>query len=665
MILSFLFFEKEHITNKATITLLTVSLDSHLGGAAELSIYITPGQGRIFVNTFPIPNIDTIESIRMAQREACRLTTKDCNNYDFYYELQVQSPFVSGPSAGAMIAATTLAMLEGKNIDNKVTMTGTVMPGGVIGPISGVIEKSIAAKNYGKRVVMIPYLNIFNLPSSNASNNLNESSQSTDNITIQNSSEIFPIPISNGTTLPFNYTPFYNSTNLTINRSIFNVSDIHIIPVENIIEAYEIITGEKFLSPHLLVPKEYYLAMEKIASNICNRSSHLINLINATEVLQNLGENESLLFQSAYKKYNQSLNVSEPYTKASLCFSSNILLRKLLLLDKYKFYEGIQNASAIFFYSLNTEIMNNISSLEKEINDYINPKHITHAQLETIMIIKDRLYEAKKSLNECNDTPCIDQLSYAIERLESAKNWLHMYSIKDTVISLDLKYIKQLAVEKINEGQEKVEFLYLISNRQLDTTQINEKLNEARSFLEEDPLLALYIAIEANGDINLLLSLRGIDVRLLPILLEEKINVAKSLISLKQRESIFSHIAYNYLTYSQYFKHKQDVFGALIYAEYAIAFSSLDLKSKETIETKNNKLLIILILFFILIILFFVLKRIENKIHRLENLLKNTEKNQIAITKPNKHIRKIKKVSTTSTRARGRSKSRSKRGKKK
>jgi hypothetical protein len=56
---------------------------------------------------------------------------------------------IDGPSAGMLITATMLALLNGDAIDPTTTMTGTINPDGSAGPVGGVVQKMQGAKKDG------------------------------------------------------------------------------------------------------------------------------------------------------------------------------------------------------------------------------------------------------------------------------------------------------------------------------------------------------------------------------------------------------------------------------------------------------------------------------------------------------------------------------------
>ncbi|MEI8081103.1 MAG: S16 family serine protease [Actinomycetes bacterium] len=63
---------------------------------------------------------------------------------------------IDGPSAGGLMTLGVLANLEHATVPDKVSLTGTVFPGGGLGPVGGIPEKIRAANEAGMTKVLIP-----------------------------------------------------------------------------------------------------------------------------------------------------------------------------------------------------------------------------------------------------------------------------------------------------------------------------------------------------------------------------------------------------------------------------------------------------------------------------------------------------------------------------
>ncbi len=63
---------------------------------------------------------------------------------------------IDGPSAGGLLSAGSLAAIRGVPLSRDTTMTGTVLPDGSIGPVSGIPDKIRAAEAAGYSRVLVP-----------------------------------------------------------------------------------------------------------------------------------------------------------------------------------------------------------------------------------------------------------------------------------------------------------------------------------------------------------------------------------------------------------------------------------------------------------------------------------------------------------------------------
>lgn len=82
----------------------------------------------------------------------------NCENYDIHVNIPGGIP-VDGPSAGITVAVAIYSAIMGKQVDNKVAMTGEISILGVVKPVGGVSAKILAAKKAGADKVIIPFEN--------------------------------------------------------------------------------------------------------------------------------------------------------------------------------------------------------------------------------------------------------------------------------------------------------------------------------------------------------------------------------------------------------------------------------------------------------------------------------------------------------------------------
>ena len=65
---------------------------------------------------------------------------------------------IDGPSAGGLLTVGVLAAVLGEELRDDVTMTGTINPDGMIGPVGGIPFKIEGALQAGKTTVLIPFM---------------------------------------------------------------------------------------------------------------------------------------------------------------------------------------------------------------------------------------------------------------------------------------------------------------------------------------------------------------------------------------------------------------------------------------------------------------------------------------------------------------------------
>jgi len=128
----------------------------YVGVISEMEVSTSPGDGSIFVETWPLSEIDVQASARIAVAVASELTGKDVNLLNYYYSIKSNAPVIGGPSAGAILTVATVSSINGWDVDPKVMMTGMINPDGTIGPVGGIYEKAEAASNFGIERFLVP-----------------------------------------------------------------------------------------------------------------------------------------------------------------------------------------------------------------------------------------------------------------------------------------------------------------------------------------------------------------------------------------------------------------------------------------------------------------------------------------------------------------------------
>ena len=131
------------------------------GTVMGIAADIRPGEGRILINTQVPTGVDFQSSAKTAVKVAESITGVQLSSRDVIFSITSMGnatdlQAVDGGSAGGAMTVLLVSELEGKQINPKVLMTGTINADGTIGPIGGVEEKAQAAGQYGAKTFLVP-----------------------------------------------------------------------------------------------------------------------------------------------------------------------------------------------------------------------------------------------------------------------------------------------------------------------------------------------------------------------------------------------------------------------------------------------------------------------------------------------------------------------------
>ena len=528
------------------ITLLAVSEATELGSTADLYLRIQKGTGGIYIDTFPLTKLDTQLSTRFAQQIACDFLDKECDDSDFFYTIQSDATIIGGPSAGAALAAMTVAMLDNLEINDSVAITGTINVGGLIGPVGSIVSKIDAAKQQGITKVLIPKGSRYE---QNPKHSYNENLLNTSSAFYRNN----------------------NETNTTeIDLYLYgSFIGIEVEEVATLQEAVYEITGKKYsANENEIKPEEWYTdTMKLIAADLCQRTQ-LLNKEYNDEIINSTIRAENA---TAYSQY---------YVAASTCFGTNIRIKYILLkqttLDR----------------NTTTNITMEINATLNEIRKKTIVEDLqTITDLQAYLVVNERLEEAEQTLHEIYVNLGINlqddlayQIAYTQERLYSARAWSKFFENNGKELELDTDALKDSCTQKLAEAEERYQYVKLIADYSLDTIVIY--MNRANEEYEhENYILCLDIASKAKANLDIVLSLIGVsDEKQLTELVHERLRLVRQVLNKQQEKGYFPMLGYSYYEYATFLKEK-DPYSALIYAHYALEFSHLDMYFKEKKKT--------------------------------------------------------------------------------
>ena len=128
------------------------------GSMMDISVEIDPGKGRVLVETKPLMGVVFQDAANTAVFLAQNITNSNLMASDTIFSITAadEVPSVDGPSAGALMTLLMISALKNEQLNDSVTMTGTIDQYGNVGAVGGIVEKAEAAKDSGKELFLLP-----------------------------------------------------------------------------------------------------------------------------------------------------------------------------------------------------------------------------------------------------------------------------------------------------------------------------------------------------------------------------------------------------------------------------------------------------------------------------------------------------------------------------
>jgi len=543
--------------NEYSLNLLAVS-DKGGGTTAGLYLALANGTGNVFVESSTPTKIDTKISMKLAKEISCRsiqAISGKCDNYDFFFRLVANASLVGGPSAGAAAAGLAAAAVDNDVINPSIAVTGTINSGGIVGGVGGLTDKIDAAAAAGLSQVLIPRGERY-ARSGNATVDLVE-----------------------------------------YGRSI----GMEVTEVETVEDVLWYLTGKNYsvTDSNVEIDPHYSEVMSGLSSDLCIRSSALsVNVSNSTLMeagnslrlytqnassLGNLSEGLASLLNEARNETFSGFTEKEEnshYSAASLCFSSNVKYSYLLLLNL-----NITPAEAL-------KQLNNTAAAATDLQHVI-PTVTTIAGLQVKGTVTERIAETNDLIDasradfESGDYASgMYGLAYATERLGSAISWSRFLSSNYTTSGGAVpsqSVLRDGCITGLQEAEERIQYLdvYLPG---VITSQT--ELGPAYSYLQEaDFASCIYRASLTTAKVNALLTSLGGDN--LTILVRETLTASKKSIIRQTAKGDFPIIGYSYYEYATSLQ-QDNPSSALLYSEYALELSNLDIYAKPGPAAAND-----------------------------------------------------------------------------
>jgi uncharacterized protein len=163
---------KENMLSESTQSIIAVAVRPILlhdgffenvryeGTAMKITVDIRDGKGLVLVNTETPTGVDFQTSAKTAVNIAQEYTNVDLSDKDIIFSIasnkNEELQAVDGPSAGGTMTVLLISEIQGKSINDKVLMTGTIESDGTIGRVGGITEKADVAGENGAKIFLVP-----------------------------------------------------------------------------------------------------------------------------------------------------------------------------------------------------------------------------------------------------------------------------------------------------------------------------------------------------------------------------------------------------------------------------------------------------------------------------------------------------------------------------
>ncbi len=364
-----------------TITIHALAVTGTQGEVLNISItLLTPGDGNAYIAAIPLPAYGPggegqmfIASAQLAYYIASMLAWKQPFNHSVLIKVEGNIVEVGGPSASAYMTAAIFALLTNTTMSQDITMTGMILPGGLVGPVGDVPIKIEAAARAGYRTVIVPLLNYVTLPKMN-----------------------------------------YN---------------INVVPVIDVEQAIYYFTGIQLVNNS--VKLEDILKMNEDIVDILHYIWTTIDTefkkLDLTKITLRQAEDVFKLVNKAREEAKQG----DYYTAASLMYQAIVRYYKYLYIDQYNTLAeeyGIDYAIQHF-----NNIAKNLESMVKEIEGKVGSAKPTIYTIDLLIGIYERIIEAKdyiksyySGLSQESIRDALYALALATARVISLKTWLEV-----------------------------------------------------------------------------------------------------------------------------------------------------------------------------------------------------------------------------------------------
>jgi len=529
-----------------------------IGVATDFVITVAPGNGHVYVETWPLAEVDMQASARLAAQIAGKVLDVDMNKYDVFIQVKSDAPIIGGPSAGGTMTVGIIAALEGWEVRKDVMMTGMINPDGSIGPVGGILEKASAAYSVGSKLFLIP------------------EGQRIQIIQTTEQKQIGPI------------------TQITSKAERVDVVEyarerwgLEVKEIKNIYDAVYYFTGKKIEKPS--VPTNLNVDTSFLKTDALNDYDKTLSYYEQVEnklKTSNMGYTTYSYLKEALNEAKSRLDEAKKaledgryYTTLSLDFQARITIRHV---DWY----------------LDVETDADLENLLKNVDDEIKSTENTISNLtirgismlQAVAASEERIEQAKSLLKDAwsayydgNYWDAVSNAAFAYERIQTAKFWASLgerYAKGDVI---ERESLKETARDYLDNSRLIITYITSMFG-EVNLQELINLMNEGEGYYQDGKYsAAIFSAMEARIQAEIILDTLGIDNEtILMDKLQRMKEDAKVAIAQAQKEGIYPILSFSYYEFAQSYENQgglDNIQTAMMFYQYAKETSTVFLET--------------------------------------------------------------------------------------
>ncbi len=519
-----------------------------VGVATNFVITVAPGSGHVYLETWPLAEVDMQASARLATQIAGEVTGKDMSKYDVFIQVRADSPIIGGPSAGGTMTVGIIAALEGWKVRDDVMMTGMINPDGTIGPVGGILEKAAAAASVGAKLFLIPEGQRIQMVQESEEKNIGGIIQITTRTrkvdVAQYAKERWGLEVKEVSDI---YDAVYYFTGHRLSKP-------QVPPNIRIDTAFLMDDAKK---DYANTTAYYDLVLEKLKKSTVDYETYVT-------LKEALDQAKAILDSS-----KGALDEGMYYTALSKDFQARIIIRHV---DWYMNVQSVQDVA---------ELLNRVNAYINGTERYVSGMEIRGmTMLQAIAAAEERVEQAKDILQDAwknfyngDYWDAVGNAAYAYERADTARFWASLgerFAKGDAIERDELKDTARNYIDESSLIATYIESMYgdVVGSSLSDTIQKAEEYYDDGKYSA-----AIFTAMEARVRGEVFLDTLGIDnVTVLRDKLEQMKEAAKTAIGLAQMKGITPLLAMAYYEFAESYEKGNgidDIQNAMIFYQYA------------------------------------------------------------------------------------------------